>query len=103
MDTHYEKSTRAHHVKLRLVHLYEYLDENSWGCTKDYIEKCGRYTTLDLQRLWEDGRAIRYKCPDIALEFGGVHINSWFWATVEEAKRQDDADEKYRKEKANVR
>lgn len=92
MKTHTEKSTRQPHVALRMDATCTYMDEYPCESTMDYVAALGRQARGDLQRLWEDGRAIRYKCPEIAIEFGHGTVSQWFWATVEETLRWEQED-----------
>lgn len=72
------------------------MDEYPCESTMDYVDALGRQARGDLQRLWEDGRVIRYKCPEIAIEFGHGTVTQWFWATVEEVLRWEQEDAEYK-------
>lgn len=91
--THTELAKRGYVVSCRLVRLLEYINKSPYESTADYIDAVGRYTRSDLQRLWEDGQVVRYKCPEIANEFGIGHVSAWFWSTIEGEARENQLDQ----------
>jgi len=87
MQPHTELARRPQRVRDRMEQVYAAVCRAPCLQTTDYVLELdgAAHVRADLQRLWEDGRVVRYKCPEMAYDFPECHYNSWYWATAEEA------------------